>query len=447
MQELDALRKAIDEMQRVEHDATPDAALCEGIVELRRQIDRLESVLSRKVALAHERAAASADGYLSTAAFLRHACRFTPGAARTRVDVALLLRKRAAVAAAFEEGAISHAHASMLVNTLESLPAELASDAEPVLVAAARTLDTGRLAQAAKRLRYIIDPDGQAGVDERHHEARWLEVAATFSGMVSVTGLLDAESGAVLLTALESAMRPPGPDDNRTTAQRRADALVDIVRLALDHGDLPDVGGERPHVLVVSTLPALRREAGAPPAELGYAGSIGDETARRLSCDALVTRVVIAEAPASQGVISLADYRSGAAPPGCEPTGCEPSKCTHPPEVPFVLPAEFLAALPPQLRGPSLPLDVGRAERLATPAMRRALYLRDGGCAMPGCDCPRGWLEVHHIIHWADGGITAVWNLVLLCRRHHRFVHEKGWEITVRADGSVSLTPPLALTG
>jgi hypothetical protein len=107
----------------------------------------------------------------------------------------------------------------------------------------------------------------------------------------------------------------------------------------------------------------------------------------------------------------------------------------------------LLDALPPQLRGPCQPLDVGRAERLATAPMRKALLVRDRGCAAPGCLCPPGRLEAHHIVHWIHGGATSVDNLVLLCRRHHRFVHERGWRVSLNGDGSIDFSPPLALTG
>jgi uncharacterized protein DUF222/HNH endonuclease len=323
----------------------------------------------------------------------------------------------------------------MVTSTLAELPAAIAVDAQPVLVEAAKLLDIRRLALTAKRLRHIVDPDGQASLDERHYEQRWLEVAATFAGTVAINGVLDPESGAVVLTALEALMGPPAPDDERTTSQRRADAFVDLVRAGLDHADLPDVGGERPHVLVMTTLEGLRGGKGAQPAELGWGGSIGNDTSRRLTCDPIVTRVVTAEPSESlriDGASSGSRRGRGMAPPGDPP----------------VISKLLLDALPPQLRGPCQPLDVGRAERLATASMRKALLVRDRGCAASGCYIPPGRLEAHHIVHWIDGGATAVGNLVLLCRRHHRFVHEGGWRVALNEDGSIEFSPPpLALTG
>jgi hypothetical protein len=72
-------------------------------------------------------------------------------------------------------------------------------------------------------------------------------------------------------------------------------------------------------------------------------------------------------------------------------------------------------------------LDVGRARRLATPAQRAALIVRDGGCVFPGCDCPYRWCEAHHLIPFEDGGATELKNLALLCRHHHHLVHEGKW--------------------
>ena len=86
------------------------------------------------------------------------------------------------------------------------------------------------------------------------------------------------------------------------------------------------------------------------------------------------------------------------------------------------------------------PLDVGRAQRLVTPTIRRALIVRDGGCRFPGCDRPATWCDAHHLKHWADGGDTSLPNMILLCRRHHVLVHEAGW--TIRRTSTAAPSPP-----
>ena len=85
-------------------------------------------------------------------------------------------------------------------------------------------------------------------------------------------------------------------------------------------------------------------------------------------------------------------------------------------------------------------LDVGRRARTISPALRRALAARDRHCRFPGCSNRR--CDGHHVKHWADGGRTALDNLVLLCRRHHRAVHEQGFRVTVDAAGGVHFLGP-----
>jgi hypothetical protein len=85
-------------------------------------------------------------------------------------------------------------------------------------------------------------------------------------------------------------------------------------------------------------------------------------------------------------------------------------------------------------------LDVGRRTRVIPPALRRALQARDRGCRFPGCGVHQA--QGHHIHHWANGGSTRLDNLALLCRRHHRAVHEEGFDLTRDADGSLRFTTP-----
>ena len=93
----------------------------------------------------------------------------------------------------------------------------------------------------------------------------------------------------------------------------------------------------------------------------------------------------------------------------------------------------------------SLPLDVGRSTRTVPPHLRHALLVRDGGCVAEGCDRPPAWTEAHHVVHWAEGGATALDNLVLLCRAHHRKVHEGGWQFE-QVGCALATRPPARLT-
>jgi hypothetical protein len=97
------------------------------------------------------------------------------------------------------------------------------------------------------------------------------------------------------------------------------------------------------------------------------------------------------------------------------------------------------------LGGDGQVLDVGRTRRLGTGVLRRALVLRDSGCAFPGCDRPPRWTDAHHIRSWASGGPTSLDNLVLLCRHHHRTVHLSDWQVRLGVDRFPEFVPPAHL--
>lgn len=105
----------------------------------------------------------------------------------------------------------------------------------------------------------------------------------------------------------------------------------------------------------------------------------------------------------------------------------------------FLCDASFHAVILDSL---GLPTDLGRDHRHPTPAQRRALVARDGCCTFPGCDAHIGWLDAHHVRHWSDDGDTNLCNLVLVCRRHHRVAHRRGWSLTLGADGWTRWTAP-----
>jgi len=187
-------------------------------------------------------------------------------------------------------------------------------------------------------------------------------------GSLVIRGRLAPEDGAVFLQALDAAhafIRERGSAEPRST---NAEALVAMVELALSGGARP--GGEMHQVVVHVDQDAL---AGAAEGgcELDEGPAIAPETARRLACDSAVVQV---------------HERVGK------------------------------------------PLSVGRKTRSIPPGLHRALKRRDRGCRFPGCENYR-FVDAHHVRHWAEGGETSLDNLVLLCRRHHRFVHEGGYSV------------------
>jgi hypothetical protein len=191
--------------------------------------------------------------------------------------------------------------------------------------------------------------------------------------------MIDAAIGPLTAPARGDA----GPD-LRTAAARRADALVDVCRLALRTSELPTAGGQPAQVNVTIDYDALLRDLAV--GQLDSGALLSPAVTRLIACDAEILPVV--------------------------------------------------------LDGAAVPIDLGRARRAYTGAARIAVLLRDGGCAFPGCDRPPRWCDVHHIIFWAHGGPTNRDNGVALCSHHHRIIHSEAWNVRIGADNRPEFIPP-----
>jgi Domain of unknown function (DUF222)/HNH endonuclease len=330
-----------------------------------------------------------------------------------------------------------------------------------------------------QHLGLVADPDAADGQAERQHEQRRLWVSPTWDGMVAVDGQLEAEAGQIVLAALEPLARPTGAEDDRSGSQRNADALAELARRQLEAGRLPQGGGVRPPLLVTVDLDSLLVRHAGVGGEIGGLGPLDPEACRRLACDSAVTRVLVTrhpDGPDSHDLTRHPDHDPGPSGPGHpdkhgqdapdhdpgpggpghpdkhgqDALGPDPGASDHHHHPGSGgaggLVARLRAAaalLPPALGGaPSQPLEVGRTSRVVTPAQRAALLVRDGGCAIPGCQRPPAWCEAHHLRHWLHGGPTDLANLALVCRAHHRAVHEGGWQLVRQADGRLTATPP-----
>src|SRR6266508_1385033 len=137
------------------------------------------------------------------------------------------------------------------------LPPGTAAEAEPVLLDTARRLDPPRLRRVVAHLHEVADPEGAETRVQRQHQRRGLWLAPTLAGMVAIDGLLEPEAGETLLAALEPLARPANAEDQRSGAQRRADALAELARRALEGGRLPQTGGVRPQLTVTVELASL----------------------------------------------------------------------------------------------------------------------------------------------------------------------------------------------
>ena len=219
-------------------------------------------------------------------------------------------------------------------------------------------------------------------------------------GTVVLKGRLEPEVGALLLQALAAArenLYQRGRERARaatgfgnvsaetpTPAQQRADALALLAETALHRGLDPGAPGERYQVVVHVDAPVLADPGQSGQSVLEGGTHVSAETSQRLACDA--SRVVMRHD--DQGRL----------------------------------------------------LEIGARTRTIPPALRRALHHRDQGCRFPVCGLR--FTQGHHLRHWAHGGPTTLSNLALLCRRHHRAVHEEGYQVTRLPDGALQFRRP-----
>ena len=379
------MRSALDEMRLEDLKFVGDDELSSDLVELEHVVRGLEAERSRRLAEFERRASFASDGFLSITSWLVARLGLATTVATRQVRLARAMEGMPQVAEALAAGEIATSAAEMLVHARESYP-EAFAHCEEALVDAARSLPIAGLRRVIEYWRQAQDLATAGHDEEQAFERRRLHVSPAFDGMIRIDGDLDPETGEAVIAALRAVMdadaRAGDRSDARTAAQRRADALGQVCRSWLESPERPTVAGERPHIVVILDLDALEGRAGR--SELADAGPVTPETARRLACDARVSRVIV-------------DARSQ-------------------------------------------PLDVGRASKVVPPPLRRAVTIRDGGCRFPGCGRPSGWCDAHHIRHWADGGETALGNLVLLCRPHHRLIH-RGFSVEM-IDGAPRFTRP-----
>ena len=331
------------------------------------------------------------NGFRSCAHWLSWRVGLDLGAARERVRVARALGTLTLLAAALARGELSYAKVRALTRIATPATEE-------------RLLTVGRSGTAEHVERIVrgwrrVDRKAEARETARQHASRALHVYRGEDGMVVLRGRLTPEAGELFLRALDAARETlyqrsrreqttEAPVDRSTEppsrAQQNADALALLAETALHQELDPGAPGERYQVVVHVDAPVLADPEQPGESALEGGARVSAETSRRLACDA--SRVVMRHHEDGQVV------------------------------------------------------EVGARTRTIPPALRRALHHRDRGCRFPGCGLPLA--EGHHVRHWAEGGPTTLSNLALLCRRHHRAVHEKGYQLEKEADGALLFRRP-----
>ncbi len=299
--------------------------------------------------------AAVETGAVSSAGWLRGTCRLDPRAAKREVKLAAALDGPfAATAKALGAGEISVEHAQVIreaVNRLPlAVPADVRTNGETWLVEQARLFDPQALARLGRHLLHVLDPDngGEMESDEAEQQRKQsFSLGQSHDGSRIPKGSFTPEAGALIDAALDAVSAPrPGADgtpDPRNPGQRRAEGLLELIRLAMGAPEMPEDGGEPVTVVVTVPLETLMADLladGVVAGELENGAPISAETARRLACDAFIVAAVL-------GTNS---------------------------EV----------------------LDIGRLSRAVPRPMRRALVARDRGCAFPGGQ--RSSLPLWHLL-------------------------------------------------
>ncbi len=325
-------------------------------------------------------------GLQSCAHWVSHRCGLGLQAAREKLRVGRRLGELPLVREAFAAGELSYSKVRAVCRVARP-------ETEATLLEMARYATTAQLEEIVRTYRTVTGQEELRNANDRH-DARFARWYWDDDGSLVVSARLSPEDGAVVLAALEAgraAAEPPAaptPGGSGDSAEsllaeaKRAEAFVAMAKLALSAP--ADGSPPAPEVVIVdrATLSGVSDDGRC---HLDGGVAIPPETARRLACDATVAAMI----EAANGT----------------------------------------------------PLDVGRKRRTPPAPLRRALRRRDGGCRFPGCGSRR-FLHAHHIVHWINGGETKLVNLILLCGRHHRLVHEGGYRIDILGDHAFAFHDP-----
>ena len=328
------------------------------------------------------------EDFGSCAEWLAWRIGITRNTANEKVRAARALEGLPLISDAMARGEISY-------SKVRSLTRAATADNESELLEFARAGSAANLERLVRGWK-TLDRSGEQRAERIRHRGRFFSVFPDEDGMYLVKGRLTPEVAAVLMRAVEAAsdalFAESAKDDGERTEpeQLRADAVGLLAERALAAGfggDEATISGsraERYQVMLHVEPETLAERVEPGMSELEDGTRVSAETARRLACDA--------------GRVEVQSDSDGSV------------------------------------------LDVGRRTRTVPSALRRALEARDRGCRFPGCGLR--FTDAHHIVHWADGGEAVLANMVLLCRRHHRRVHEDGYRVYSGADGQIVFFTP-----
>ncbi len=328
----------------------------------------------------------------------RRGCGGRPGCApadvRAAIDAGALAEVLPETTLAWRNGQITTGAMRAIDGArVDGFDTELAA-VEPELLDAALRKDMWSLQRMTALFRACAKRDGDLPADRSGLRA------AIVGDRLVLDGEIGGLAGETIQRVLNAFTDPPSADDDRNLGQRRADALYRICRIALDAGVDANMGSLNAAVVVdwTTLLAHLAHLAHKHSAETGQSAA-GEPAASAASAGWSMGRM-------DGGFIGPID-----------PTDIETLLCD--------------CAISRVVTGPnSETINVGRSQRAFSTGTRRAIIIRDQHCRWPGCEKPPGWCEAHHVQYWENGGASDLANGVLLCSRHHRFLHQHpDWQI------------------
>ena len=372
--------ECVAEMSRY-HAPAPDVAASTRLVRQARAVQLDE------VGTAVDAGAFFSLGFRSPTDWLATTTREGIGQCKITLHLADRIRHMPIIRGAFGAGDLAESALRLLADAWCESVADVFARDEELLCRWATTL-------SHKDFRFVLDtwvlhadPDRRERTAEERYDSRSLHLAGMLDGMGRVDGTLDPEGFALVREAVR-ALSQRSDDDTRSAAQRRADGMVTMARIALENLE-PVPGRKRRKAKVVATISYddLVAQFGGGCLETDLDRTVVPaETIRRIACDASVHRLI---------------------------TG-------------------------PQ----STIVDYGRSQRVVSDSLFDVLALRDHGCRFDGCTTPASGCDAHHATHWLDHGETEPDNLPLVCWHHHHWLHEQHWSIEPLGGGHFILIDP-----
>jgi hypothetical protein len=367
--------------ESLKQERSANAELGRRLIDLASQLAAMECEWLDMVAEFDRRYGWEDDGELSPTDWLVSRCGLSRVTAREKLRVAHELELRPAVHAAFAAGSLSYTKVRAITRI-----AGANEDTDRWLL---RLAEAGTAADLEIAVRHYVKlQEQEKPVDDylRRWDRATVRSARTYDGMMVIETVAPVEEGQEILAMMRSAETAGPVDSAESTGKRRLRAMLDLLRAG--HANLDTAndasGADRYTLHAVADIDVL---AGTRTgrAELIDGTPVAPETIERWACDSAIVRHV--------------------------------------------------------LKGQSEPLDIGRQTKVWTTAQRRAISLRDHGrCRW--LNCWRRTCDVHHVIWYRKGGITAVSNGCLLCPHHHTFVHERGFRITGEPNGALTFWRP-----